>query len=165
MQNNIVVDFSRFPFCFRTVTLDNFTNKLKDANEFFEMFNSLFTKVIPHVSQFKSQDIYTNRHCNILKPERNYEEYNLCLKIVEKLSNEYNNYDFETFKCNHIYDYTMCELGTVNGIRLIGVLYSNIFPVLFIDYYHQIFPSVKYNQKDLLKNVFCPITNYGGKNE
>ncbi len=169
MQDNIVVDFSRFPFCFRTITIDKYTNKytnkLKDADEFFEMFNILITKLIPYVSQYRPSDIFKNKHCHILKSDRNKEEYDLCLKVIEKLNKEYNNSDFEVFKSNHIYDYQMYELGIVGGIRLIGILHLNIFSVLFIDYHHLIFPSSKYNQRDLIKNTFCPITNYGGKND
>ena len=51
----------------------------------------------------------------------------------------------------------MWQLGVTGGIRLIGIRKSNLFCVLFIDYHHLLYPSIKYNQKNSEKYSFCPI--------
>ena len=52
----------------------------------------------------------------------------------------------------------LCQVACPDskGIRLIGFLNDNatVFHVLFIDYYHQLFPSEKYNQSNINKNNF-----------
>ena len=58
-NKNICIDFSLFPFCFRCVKTENFTNKLKNANQFFEKFNAIDKLV-------KSQPIITDGEAQII---------------------------------------------------------------------------------------------------
>ena len=56
-SNNISIDFSLFPFCFRCVKSGNFTNKLKDDKHFFKLFKRLFEIDTPALTQYSFEDI------------------------------------------------------------------------------------------------------------
>lgn len=168
-NSNIIVDFSRFPFCFRTTRVEKFTNKLKDNCQFCEKLNNLFEKVIPHVSNYSFDNIYQNtqNHSHIILPKDS--QYGLIKNIVKNLCAEYFNYDekdFELFYQNNLNDYDVWQIGISGGIRLIGIRNLNVFSVLFIDYHHLIYPDKNHNQENYDKYTFCPMKNYerGKKN-
>lgn len=162
-NKNIIIDFSRFPFCFRCVSVDDFTNKLKDCDEFFYYFKRLIETEIPALTQFTFDNVtkMTRHSHSILYKSK---EYDKVIKIVKKLYSEFKNdmltdHDFELFYDNHINEYQMWQLGITSGIRLIGIRYNNIFSVLFIDYHHLIYPDKNYNQDNYELYSFCPIEN------
>lgn len=164
-SNNISIDFSLFPFCFRCVSLGNFTNKLKDGNQFFKLFKRLFEIDIPSLTQYSFNDIVraTNKHSHSI--QINTKEYSIVINIIEKLYKSYygqNMSNFNLFLENNINEYYMWQLGISSGIRLIGIRRSNIFSVLFIDYHHLIYPDKNYNQENYKLYNFCPITNNNG---
>lgn len=160
-NNKIIVDFSQFPFCFRSVTIKGkFTNKLKDSNQFFEKLELLFEKSIPFFKDYTFDGIYyaSQKHSHPIPTDS--EQYETIKKILNILVKSFYNFDengFEMWFNQNINEYAMWQLGVTGGIRLIGIRKSNLFCVLFIDYHHLLYPSVKYNQKNSEKYSFCPI--------
>lgn len=160
--DNIIIDFSLFPFCFRCVTVGNFTNKLKDANQFFKYFKRLLENEIPTLVQFNFNNISkeTKRHSHSILNDT--KEYVLIKDILKELLKSYKkgNYSteyYEKFLENNVNEYTIWQLGITGGIRLIGVRKSNVFSVLFIDYHHLIYRDDKHNQENYKLYDFCPI--------
>lgn len=163
LEDNIIVDFSKFPFCFRTTSIKEFTNKLKNEKQFFENFQCLIEKNIPYFGKYNFNTISnaTQGHSHAILPSD--PKHELIKKIVKNICKEYYKYsdkDFELFYDNNINEYSIWQLGVSGGIRLIGIRYLNIFYVLFIDYHHLIYSSPKYNQDNCKKYDFCPITYY-----
>ncbi len=157
-NDNIIIDFSRFPFCFRCVSIDKFTNKLKDSNEFFNYFKEIFEKVIPAITKYNYNNVttMTNKHSHVIP--NNSKEYSIIIKILKAIHKEYfPNIDFELFLVNNINDYSIWQLGITGGVRIIGIRKCNVFSVLFIDYHHLIYPDKNYNQKNYLSYNFSPI--------
>lgn len=168
--NNIIINFSFFPFCFRTVSLKEYTNKLENPKQFFDYFSKLFEVTIPALSNSTFDNVYieTKRHSHTISP-KDQKEYNLVKTILKEI---YKNHkkpenlekDFELFLENNIYDYHIWQLGLSGGIRLIGRRRSNIFDVLFIDYHHLIYPDKNHNQDNYKMYDFSPIPSDNGGN-
>ena len=163
-SDNISIDFSLFPFCFRCVESGNFTNKLKDDKQFFKLFKRLFEIDMPALTQYSFENITkaSNKHSHSIPI--NTKEYLLVIDVIKELFKSYkrDNYsdkDFELFLENNINDYHVWQLGISSGVRLFGIRKSNIFSVLFIDYHHLIYPDKNYNQENYALYDFCPITN------
>lgn len=163
-NNNIIINFSFFPFCFRTVSVGEYTNKLKDKEQFFNHFSKLFERDIPAISQHTFDNVYkeTNGHSHSISPGDS--KYKVVLSILKELYKSFKNptdieRDFELFLENNINDYHIWQLGISGGVRIIGRRRSNIFDVLFIDYHHLIYPNKNYNQDNYNTYTFCPITN------
>ena len=161
--STINIDFSFFPFCFRSIKTGKFTNKLKDANHFFKLFKRLFEIDIPALTQYSFNDIIkaTNKHSHSILVDT--KEYSLIIDIVKELFKSYKeeNYSEKNFKLfieNNINEYHIWQLGISGGIRLFGIRRSNIFSVLFIDYHHLIYPDKNNNQQNYKTYNFCPIT-------
>ena len=167
-DNNIHIDFSRFPFCFRCVSVGKYTNKLRDDNQFFEKFRRLFEIDIPALTQYTFDDVVknTNKHSHTVSTKSN--EYNMVVSVIIELYKSYKNNnvtqrDVDLFLENNINDYYLWQLGISGGIRLYGIQNMNVFSVLFIDYHHLIHPDKKHNQENYELYDFCPIEN--NKNE
>lgn len=164
-ENNIYINFSQFPFCFRCVSFGNYTNKLRDSKQFFEYFKRTIEKDIPFYSQYTFSNITnaSNKHSHSIPV--NSKQYNLIIEIVKELYKSYKNNscserDLELFISNNISNYHIWQLGVSGGIRLIGIRNSNIFNVIFIDHHHLIYDDKNYNDKNYELYDFCPITNY-----
>ena len=153
-DERIIISFSSFPFAFRAVKCKDFTNYLFDENDFFKKFSLIFRKIVPELEQSNIVDLTKKDHCNNIEKKRD-----IVIDILKELVKEEfgEGYNFETFYDNNISEYQLYELGIMQGIRLICIKYNNIFKVLFIDYHHLIFLSVKYNQLDYSSFKFCPI--------
>lgn len=159
-NDNIIIDFSTFNFCFRTVTVGDFTNKLKNIDEFKKKFKNIIEVEIPFYSKKKFSNIFfDSKHCHDIK--QGTKEYELIVQISKQLYKELkgnpNEKDIELFISNFFNDYSIWQLGCIQGTRLIGIKKSNVFSVLFIDYHHLIYPDEKHNQTDYLSNSFCII--------
>lgn len=128
-DERIIISFSSFPFAFRAVKCKDFTNYLFDENDFFKKFSLIFRKIVPELEQSNIVDLTKKDHCNNIEKKRY-----IVIDILKELVKE--------------------EFGEV---RLICIKYNNIFKVLFIDYHHLIFPSVKYNQLDYSSFKFCSV--------
>ena len=163
-NNNIIINFAFFPFCFRTVSIGEYTNKLRDEHQFFHSFSKLFERDIPAISQYTFDNVYkeTNGHSHTISPSDR--KYAIVLSILKEIYKNFKNStnierDFELFLENNINDYHIWQLGISGGVRIIGRRRSNIFDVLFIDYHHLIYPDKNYNQENYNMYSFCPITN------
>lgn len=147
----VIVDFSKFPFCFRNTKCKKYTNMLKDENEFFEKFKELIEKLLPHICSKTFDELINDRmHCHIIKSE----DMKLVYEVVGEMVSKWNpDIDVEEFLKQNLDGEKIWQLG-FESIRLIGIREDNLFHVLFIDYYHLIYPSVKYNDKDYKKYKF-----------
>ncbi len=161
-NNNIMINFSFFPFCFRTISVGEYTNKLRDNEQFFKYFSELFERDIPAISQYTFDNVYkaTSGHSHSISP--NDKKYVIVLSIIKEIYKDFENCnnierDFELFLENNINDYHIWQLGISGGVRIIGRRRSNIFDVLFIDYHHLIYPDKNNNQENYNKYTFCPI--------
>ncbi len=165
-HNNICIDFSKFPFCFKCVKYKDFINKLKDTNQFFKYFKRIFETEIPMYTQYSFDNIVkmTNKHSHPIR--KNTDDYNKIINIIKELlksykEENYNNQYFENFLRNNINDYNLWQLGVSSSLRIFGIRESNNFAVLFIDYHHLIYPDKNYNHYNYDLYDFCPITNGG----
>lgn len=164
-SDKINIDFTLFPFCFRTFTNGTYTNKLKDYSDFLLKFGHIFEKEVQHLSQYNFCDITTNTNKHSHDIKKNSSEYDLVICIIKSLYNSFKGgnlreEDLGLFLDNNINDYTIWQLGYSGGTRLFGVRKSNVFHVLFIDYHHLIYPDNHYNEPNFNSFSFCPITNY-----
>lgn len=164
-DNNISINFSRFPFCFRCVSTGKYTNKLKDSKQFFDNFKRIIEKDIPFFTQHTFDNIVnaSKRHSHSIPSDS--KEYSLVIEIVKELYKSHKNNnctdrDFELFLDNNINDYHVWQLGVIGGVRLVGIRYSNVFYVMFIDYHHLVYPDEKHNSEGYELYNFCPMTNY-----
>ena len=153
-DEKVIISFSSFPFTFRTVKCKDFTNCLVDEKDFIKKFSLIFKKIVPELESSNIVELIKKDHCNNIENKRDIVTDILKELVKEEFGEGYN---FETFYDNNIGEYQLYELGIMQGIRLICVKYNNIFKVLFIDYHHLIYPSVKYNQVDYSSFKFCPI--------
>jgi len=127
-----------------------FTNLLKDENEFAKMSFELYSKTIPTIQKAwdarkMGQKAYFPHTHEILR-----DRVSKVMEIANKLHND------------EIVDKysSLWQIGTNQSIRLICIRIDNIMYPLFIDYHHQLYPDIKYNQKDLSKYNFCPYQSY-----
>lgn len=162
-QDNIIIDFAQFPFCFRSISIKNkFTNKLKDNIQFFEFFSEIFEKNIPFLINYTFENVaYASKHSHVIPLDS--KQYTIIKEILKQLCKEFYKFDdcdFEMWFNQNINEYRIWQLGATGGVRLIGVRKMNTFCVLFIDYHHQLYPSTKHNHVNVDKFEFCPITNF-----
>ena len=162
----IIIDFS-FQTCLGSARAGNFTNFLKSQSEFADMLSHILGKMIVELSTKELKEISRNRayHTHLL---RNKTE--LAIDILrEILKNEfdYEKEDAEKWLDNNgifLQELWQISCPDSHGIRLIGFFQDNIhFRVLFIDYYHQIYPDEKNNQENIEANEFSALKNLKGR--
>ena len=165
MDGKIIVNFATFPFCFRTVTIKKYTNKLKNEKEFALKFKNIFENLLPHVSQNTFESLINeNFHCHIIKESEN-DKIELIYNIVGILAAKWKpGIDVPSFLEQNLEGEKIWQLGN-GSVRMIGIRKNNIFSVLFIDYNPLIYPDVKHNQKDCLSNDYGIIENQEVENE
>ena len=91
MKENVIINFSRFPFCFRCtrVKKHNFTNYLKDNKDFFDKFKEIMEQIIPHLMTTELNNLFNAGHVH---PIGNHtKEYECVKEIVKNLCMNYNN--------------------------------------------------------------------------
>lgn len=165
-NNRIIINFNCFPFCFRTISVDKYTNNLKDDNEFHMYFTKMMERDLPSISQYTFDDVTsrTSRHSHPIT--YNTDNYTVVIKVLKQIFKDYYKSsdierDFELFMYNNINDNAIWQLGIVGGIRLIGTRNLNVFNVLFIDYHHLIWPDKNHNQLNYMSYSYCPIIKNG----
>ena len=154
MKETIIINFAKFPFCFRTATTRDFTNKLKDEKQFADKFKDLLEKLLPHVYQKTFEEYMSNDyHCHIIGKKDN-DKIERINRVVSELVKNWNpGINADDFIKQNLEGEVLWQLG-IGSIRLIGIRRKNILDVLFIDYHHLIYPSVKYNDKEYSRNNF-----------
>lgn len=154
-DEKIKIDISKYPFCFRTIKISGFTNKLKNEEEFSKKFKIIVEELIPHVTQYTFNNIQNStRHCH---PVTDSQKIKLIFEIVGNLVEQWKpGVDKEKFLVQNLEGEVLWELG-VRDVRLIGIRKSTTFHLLFVDYHHLIYPSEKYNDKEYSRNKFSII--------
>ena len=166
MDNKVLINFSKFPFCFRCTKVKkyDFTNYLSKSDEFFDNFKLIFEQLIPYVVSKSFHDLNREKNNQCHRIHNNTKEYDIVKEVIKNLCMEYRNFkdnsEFEMWFNQNINDYEIWQLGAIGGVRLIGIRDLNEFGVLFIDYHHLVYKDIKHNQKNCDKNDFCPIKNY-----
>lgn len=155
----LIVDFS-YKTSLGTGQYKNFTNFLSDKDEYIKSITHILYKMIPEISKHNINDLRNNRsyHTHLLNGTK-LEETIAILREIVKNCYDYSNDEAEKWIDNQgIYMQKLWQIACPDsqGIRIIGILEddSMIFHVLFIDYYHQLFPSEKHNQQNIEKNKF-----------
>ena len=163
-MDNIIVNFATFPFCFRTTNLKNFSNKLKNELEFSSKFKDIFEKLLPHISENTFNTLISEQfHCHLIR-DNEQDKINLIYKVVGELVQKWQpGINVEEFLEQNLNGEKIWQLGN-GSVRIIGVRKENIFNVLFIDYHHLIYPSIKYNEKEYSRNnygiiEYCEVEN------
>ncbi len=133
LNENILFDISEFQF--RSIKVENFTNFLKDSNEFRQYINDIFHDMIPEINN-NSYNYHLITGEKLLLTKKILDGYGITLEDDE----EENLLQFSS--------------GT-GGVRFIGRRLGNIFKLYFLDFYHLIYPSIKFNTPDYNKNNFC----------
>lgn len=161
-NEQIVISFSKFSFCFRSCKTNDFTNYLSSDLEFHQYLKIMTTKVIPHLSQYTFNQLLSKveRHTHPIDESHRNKTINVIKKLIEIEKGI--DFNFDRFYDDNINDYSIWQLGTSYGVRLICTQYKNIFNVLFIDYHHLIYPNINYNDRDFNIYRFCPIDYEGG---
>lgn len=154
MKETIIINFAKFPFCFRTTTTKDFTNKLEDEKQFYSKFKDLFEKLLPYVYQKTFEELRSDDyHCHIIGKKDNDKLQRINMVVSELVKKWNPGINTDDFIKQNLEGEVLWQLG-IGSIRLIGIRRSNVLDVLFIDYHHLIYPNVKYNDKEYSRNSF-----------
>lgn len=157
-EEGIIVDFSQ-KTAFYSCKIGRYTNFLKEHDDFIEFRKELFGEALQYFKGKTFSELgYKGSHTHVIDDK---EKLNLIEKILKELVLTCNP-DLKKELIDKIVDNYMQEiwqLGYKQGLRLIGVRTKNIFTVLFIDYHHLIYPSIKHNTNDVLKYDYCAMRN------
>lgn len=142
-----------------------FTNHLLNLNDFCQKLASVFDKIITEINGKKFTEIFNDKsryHCHRIEGE----EKNKYKKIINELvKTRYCSKDKKASLINQTFfdSENVYQIGIqqVNQLRFIGILNDNIFGVVFIDFHHLIYPSDKYNKKDVFSFTYDPFIFLG----
>lgn len=155
-DSKIVIDLSsETAWTCVTCKTVSFTNKLKSSSHFLKMHKSLFEEVIPFLQNNTVANINKLNHCHIEidKLDKISKIFRAILETKYKNNGDsFINNKFDSLFVQH----DIYQLGLNNSIRLYGYFDGFIFKVLFIDYHHLIWDSVKHNQHDFMQYTFEP---------
>jgi len=147
-NDEIVLDIT-YPYLWKSVAVDNFTNRLSDVQEFIEKFK-LFQKFIESCSGKTIMAIKReSNHCHPINTKKE-------LELIKKIIKEHydNNRIFETIWSQYFADEEFWQMATTNGFRVFGIKKGNKFRLLIFDYYHCIYPSESHNDKSIAHNDY-----------
>ena len=111
MDNKVLVNFSKFPFCFRCTKVKkyDFTNYLSKSDEFFDNFKLIFEQLIPHVVSRTFDELNRDRNNHSHRIQNNTKEYDIVKEVIKNLCMEYRNFEneseFEMWFNQNINDY------------------------------------------------------------
>lgn len=150
----LTFDFSKGNWL-RGISFKGFTNKLKDEEMFSKYIFEIFHTIIPILHEHGEQIIKNSgkgqwKHCHPIWNE----QLDTALKIAETIHGEGIKDVPEGSK--------LWQFGIIGGIRLIAIhnyIYNYLTP-LFVDYHHQIYPDVKYNEENIEDYKFCPVESF-----
>lgn len=147
---NIFIDFTKYPRWIYSINGKKFVNSLKDEAEAAYKFYFLLHHLFPEIESMGPNVFRARDHCHPIKGE----QLALSKKIIQEI---------DGFTLGE--DTSLWQLSAKGsrGIRIVGSFVTEkiyIFYPLFVDYYHQLYPSPKYNQRDLKKNKFKPQAKY-----
>ena len=153
--NMLAFDFSYYQWL-KSVKLKEFTNMISDECEFTAAMIDIFRIIFPIVQtnwNIIKLNIKTQfPHCHSLSKDK--------IDLVEKIAEQIHGKKLRDTEDTE--DLNYWQLGINQSLRIITLYNHNtntMYPI-FIDYHHQIHPSVKYNEKDIDKYELCPYTKY-----
>ena len=146
----------KYGFVFYCVKTKNFTNYFANESNFVEIINKLFSKDIPELSLSTFQDLKTqNRHYHKIEGNERKNVENIIKEILKEKEPNWTTSQISRFM-EQILDTNIFQIGTPNGLRIIGTISSDIFEILFFDLYHLIYPNPKYNDQNYFSYSFSP---------
>lgn len=152
--DNVVISTKNFSF--ESVKVDNFTNYLKNSEQFTQVMNTLFYELLSEVQlstfkQWLSGDDKSQQY-------RFHRVEGKELELVSKIISEY--------KTKRTFDFVFDEIYQC-GIKDLRVFFIkenlNIMSLLFLDPHHLVYPSERHNQNDTKKYSFCMLHLERGK--
>ena len=144
-KKTLKVDFSHF--LFPNISLGAFTNYLTDRDECLKKLKAFYHQVLPYINGKTFQELEKeNKHCHSINGKK---EKFLIVKILKKYKEIYEEFSLPNYE-EFLEDFY--QLHGPNGLRLIGLRISNSFILLFIDFHHLIYPNIKHNDYDYIKN-------------
>jgi len=157
-NGKIMIDFS-YPFAFSTCMIkNNFINRLKDCNHFFEHKRVIFGEALGYLNNYTFDELRKiDVHTHNIEDKR--ELVKIILKEILKDRFGRNSKDLEKALDNYLGSEDIWQVAYKQGVRLIGTRNGSVLKLLFIDYHHLIFPNPKHNDKDYYKYSFCPMTS------
>lgn len=152
-SEKLIFDFS-YKNWLQGIKSQGFTNLLKDDSQFAEYIIHIF-QILLSVVQDNWRAIKTRSggfvHCHTVAQDKleQVKKITECIhgnRLDDEISNEYN----------------FWQLGIQHGIRMVAIYNhdTNVMYPIFLDYHHQIHPSIKYNEDDIDAYEFCPISTY-----
>lgn len=160
--NEVSFDFS-YTNWLKTISIGEFTNKLKGPDEFAELIYIVMNKIIPYITynwDWIKRNVYpgSGHNCHPVAEDK--------LDLVKRIISEIHSNELEPLIEDAERD-TLWQLGHQGAVRLI-VYYmesSETFYPLFIDYHHLIHPvpgdrrsQVKHN--DYRSKKWCPVESF-----
>ena len=135
-NRNVVFDFSAGKsFC--SCRTNQFDNHLSGVSDFIEKFKELID-VIGKLSQHRVSELFDNnnnfRHCHSI-----VDKDCVARNVIDAL---YSDDDYVKQFCE---GEKLYQAGYDKGVRLVGILKTNVFYVVFVDYFHDLYPDDKKN--------------------
>lgn len=135
-----------------SVKVKNFTNFLKNQEEFiknqFEIFYTIIPKVISEWNDIiRSRGNYPYLHCHLLKEDKK-------TKVREVFK--------EIYKYPLDEDLNIWQFGFTGSVRLICIhndIEKALIPI-FIDHHHLIYDNEKYNKLDYKNYSYCAVCQF-----
>lgn len=93
MVDKVVVNFSRFPFCFRCTKVKkfDFTNFLHSSDEFFSNFKLILESTLPHITSKSFKELHHDtNHVHIIR--NGSLQYSIIKEVVKNICMQYYNY-------------------------------------------------------------------------
>lgn len=150
----LTFDFSK-PNWIQCVSLKGFTNKLKDEKMFTKYMVEVFHKIMPILHEYGREIVRQGgtgswKHCHPIA----HEKLDLVIEIAKQLHGE--------DVINEREGSQLWQFGITGSVRLIAIhnYTDNYITPLFIDYHHQIHPSIKHNRTDYKSYDFCPVETF-----
>jgi hypothetical protein len=153
-QDKLIINFS-YENAWQSLKVDDFTNLLKDSNDFVLKHREVFS-LVSYILKTNTKQLFHERHCNIIKDQDIRDLIKKILIQKERQKNKSLSPSRAESIVEQLLDAEIAEIGNQGGLRIFGLFKESEFIVLFIDYFHLIFPSQKHNQIDTSCNAFCP---------
>lgn len=161
MNQKLTVDFS-YPTCLGSCHFKDFHNCLCDEQTLAKKLTHVIGKMIPEISSKTILELKNNRlyHTHPIVGEKSELVFGIIKEILKQ------RYDWDTRTIDRWIDNQCLMMMPIwqiscpdsKGIRLIGFVKDSVFNVLFIDYYHTIYPDEKNNEENIESYNFSAIT-------
>lgn len=139
-SDKLLISF-HYPNWMNSTKEKSFCNLYKDEESMILTFKHVLYDIFPYIEKNSKEVITGHNHCHVVKEEP---IKNKVLKVIKDI----NNVNIEE-------DANIYQMANgIGSVRVFGVLIKDrcsIFYPLFIDVYHKIYPSCKYNSNDIKK--------------